>query len=135
MSNSPNSISTQQKLAFQKNKAARESFETVLSLIGEIPLDKINTERFWELLGKHCASQLGMILAPGAPMTDIEAARFEHNTISFGKYEGTPINEVPISYLCWIADLSFHAELQRYVNSDRGKQRIQDEDDGPEDDA
>ena len=55
------------------------------------------------------------------PMTDIEAKAYGDERMEFGHYAGTRIDEVPRSYLEWLADSSrtTAVQLSRYLKSNR----------------
>jgi len=54
-------------------------------------------------------------------MDDEEARKFEAETMTFGKYAGTPIGNVPPDYLLYLDENQFAAKLRRYVASERFK--------------
>jgi hypothetical protein len=64
------------------------------------------------------------------PMTDEESRRFEHTFIPFGKYATSPIENVPVAYLEWLADQSRNTwrNLHRYLNSPRIRAEREKED-------
>lgn len=56
----------------------------------------------------------------------------DESKIAFGKYEGTPLKDVPASYLLWLIDqdkfffstLSYHISLKEYIQDNmKGLQR------------
>jgi len=55
------------------------------------------------------------------PMTDTEAAAFEQQTITFGRYNGQAWSRIPTDYVIWLVNRS--APLQRYIQSARFKRR------------
>ena len=55
-------------------------------------------------------------------MSDDEAHRFGRTEIQFGKLAGTQYRDVPIEYLCWLADSALR--LQSYLRSSVGRRRI-----------
>ena len=62
------------------------------------------------------------------PMTAAQAIAFEAGCVPFGKYDGSPVGAVPIGYLCRLCDPSVWIEdLRRYLASERGKRRIEEE--------
>ena len=60
------------------------------------------------------------------PMTDDEARKFESESMTFGKYGGETIGNVPCDYLIYLDENPFAAKLRRYVASERF-QRHQEE--------
>lgn len=53
------------------------------------------------------------------PMDDAEARRFGQETMPFGKFAGTKMDEVPLDYLEWYADQPLQRQLIRYLKSRR----------------
>lgn len=56
-------------------------------------------------------------------MSADEAAAFEKRKIRFGIHECKCFADVPADYLAWIADSAL--EIQAYLRSERGKQRLE----------
>lgn len=82
--------------------------------------------RFWECLADG-AGHFIPTEDKDAVMTDVEAARFGKTPIDFGRHEGEQIDQVPLSYLAWLADTqrTFNKELCRYLNSKRTRRETQ----------
>ncbi len=58
------------------------------------------------------------------PMTDVQAKAFEDTPMKYGKHVGKRIGDVPIDYLCYLADPNeWTKDLKRYLASDRVKER------------
>lgn len=57
------------------------------------------------------------------PMDDAEARRYGKQSLGFGQHADEPIEDVPLEYLCWLADTSRQTwqSLHRYLNSPRIK--------------
>jgi len=66
-------------------------------------------------------SILGQPYSESRVMSDSDAKRYESNCIRFGKYLGTPIKDIPLEYLQWLADAQ--NELVAYLKSDVGRKR------------
>jgi hypothetical protein len=66
-------------------------------------------------------SILGQPFSESKVMTKAEAERYESNCIRFGKYLGTPIKDIPLDYLQWLADAQ--NELCAYLRSEVGRKR------------
>jgi hypothetical protein len=66
-------------------------------------------------------SILGQPYSESRVMTNSEANRYETNCIRFGKHLGTPIKDIPLDYLQWLADAQ--NELCAYLRSDVGRIR------------
>jgi uncharacterized protein (DUF3820 family) len=78
--------------------------------------------RFWEVIIELAQQQIGATPQTGseASMTDDEARRFGKQTITFGKFQGKPIDEVPIDYLEWYVDSQqFAKDVAKYLQSQR----------------
>jgi hypothetical protein len=60
------------------------------------------------------------------PMSDQEACDFERTKITFGKYAGQNIYDVPIGYLEWLSDQpdDYKRTIRRYLNSPRVRRLI-----------
>ncbi len=58
-------------------------------------------------------------------LDESKAVAFEKRFIEFGVHQGTAYKDVPIEYLTWLADKTL--ELQAYLRSDRGRQRMETE--------
>jgi len=63
--------------------------------------------------------------SPIPPMTDLEARRFEIETMQFGKYAGERFADIDPDYLAWLADASrdLWRKLHAYLRSDLVKRR------------
>jgi len=63
------------------------------------------------------------------PMDDKEAKEYGKQTLGFGQNAYEPIENVPLEYLCWLADQSRQTwqSLHRYLNSPRIKREQGDE--------
>lgn len=66
-------------------------------------------------------SILGQPYSEARVMSKADAERYESNCIRFGKYLGTPIKDIPLEYLQWLADAQ--NELVAYLRSDVGRKR------------
>lgn len=61
-------------------------------------------------------------------MNDAQAKAFESCTMPFGQFVGERIEVVPVGYLCRFSDPSpWVRDIKRYLASERGKQRIENE--------
>ncbi|MBX3422248.1 MAG: DUF3820 family protein [Pirellulaceae bacterium] len=58
-------------------------------------------------------------------MSDEEAREFEKTGIPFGAHKGKQFKDVPIEYLCWLADSTL--KLQSYLRSPIGEKRKESE--------
>jgi hypothetical protein len=83
---------------------------------------RILARRIWQCLEPYAA-----LPVPKAeslkPMTEPQARVFEVETMTFGKYIGRAIGDVPLDYLEWLSDASreFWQKCHRYLNSERVK--------------
>ncbi len=64
---------------------------------------------------------LGQPYSESRVMSQDDAERYESNCIRFGKYLGTPIKDIPLDYLQWLADSQ--NELCAYLRSEIGRKR------------
>ena len=62
------------------------------------------------------------------PEAEFNAMAFESHNMTFGQYTGVPIKEVPLEYLCWLADDKFIDNLRRYLKSDTVRERMRRDD-------
>ena len=64
------------------------------------------------------------------PMNEHQAKGFEAHTMTYGVHKEKLIADVPVSWLCWLVDPSYFRDaVKRYLLSDRGKLRIEQETD------
>lgn len=83
---------------------------------------------FWRELAKRVAAEHSEPAErPGendlTPMTDEEAKNFErHQTIKFCTHGAKAYGDIPMDYLCWLADSTL--PVLKYVRSERGRRRI-----------
>lgn len=70
-------------------------------------------------------SILGQPFSESRIMSDADAKRYESNCIRFGKYLGTPIKDIPLDYLQWLAGAQ--NELCAYLRSEVGRKRQETE--------
>ena len=63
------------------------------------------------------------------PMSDEEAAAFERDRSTFGKFIGAPYGTVDFSYLAWLADeqRKSYRQITRYLSNPRVKREWQEE--------
>jgi hypothetical protein len=63
------------------------------------------------------------------PMTDAESVRYGNERMRFGEFTGWRVEDVPLSYLSWLADASRQtwSELHRYLRSPRIQRQLRTE--------
>jgi hypothetical protein len=91
----------------------------------------ILARRIFEALAAWLPSVGPLAEAQPAPMSEAEARMFAATTLGFGSHADTPIGELPLMYLEWLADRSRQTwrDLDRYLNSPAVKRERQDETD------
>jgi len=110
---------------------SRKTAEAMFDLLAE-EAETFDTpearRRFWSLLAYRIAEHTGTIDDSPTktelprryrPMDEATAKRFEKQTMTFGKYTGEPISEVPLNYLEYLDSDEFRWDLHRYLQSDR----------------
>jgi hypothetical protein len=114
------------------NVKSRKDAEAVIALIDEL-LDSVGEQRkrSLEIVGKWVLSQLSgvgsEISIPGA-MSESKAAEFGKSHLCFGKYEGVLIEDIPLSYLEWLADQTdFQCLTRQYLRSMKALERYRQE--------
>jgi len=84
-----------------------------------------NDMQFMVGVARYCREFADTILGPMETqvvvMSKDEAEVYERLPITFGRYQGQEIRNVPIDYLCWLADSSI--KLQSYLRSSVGEKR------------
>jgi hypothetical protein len=67
--------------------------------------------------------------ATAQPMDDKEAKEYGKRSLGFGQHANEPIEDVPLEYLCWLADTSRQTwqSLHRYLNNPRIKTELEQE--------
>jgi hypothetical protein len=82
---------------------------------------RIVANRIEELVGPWRSGQDGKVPRPASfdPMDDLEASRFEHERVEFGKHAGDTWGSVPFSYMTWLADnsITLGRRLNRYLHN------------------
>lgn len=105
-----------------KRIAGRESACDAISLAKE---GKTSDQQFMIGVAKYCREFADTVLGPIETqvkvMTDEEAQAYEKSLMQFGRYATHKIKDVPIDYLCWIADSNL--KLQSYLRSLIGEKR------------
>ena len=95
----------------------------------EAPEDDASCEAYWLVLRQVCDEHLPrpeQTSSESPAMTDEQAREFGRCTqMPFGKHVGTYIDEVPLQYLEWYADLSFQPQLRKYLRSPRIKSELE----------
>jgi hypothetical protein len=86
-------------------------------------------ERVCQLAGIGTDHPKPRVMPP--PMTSSEAKAFEARTIRFGVYVGTPICNVPLSYLAHLTDPSpemdqFFRDVKRYLRNPAVQRMMED---------
>jgi hypothetical protein len=113
-------------MSIADNITARQDAEEIIAFIGDKP------QRFWELLAAHAAGQMPTrpVDPRMEPMSETEAARFEKQTLQWGKHQGEEIGSVPVGYLLFLAEGDeFTRKLRRYTASKVFAQRQDEEGD------
>ena len=98
-------------------KAGRDIAEQCIELASLKDLENESVDAFWDEIRKAMPSTEKQ----NSAMSSDEAEQFEHEKIEFGKHAGELYINVPIEYLCWIADQSIR--LRRYCQSERAQRR------------
>lgn len=119
----------ERKRLIGEKKAGRKSAEEILMVL-DVPASPIASVAFWERLREIVLEKAPLPKLPEEviPYTQDEAKKFGKEIIPFGKHEGRFIDEIPLTYLCWLADVSrsFSAKLVRYLRSDRIQYELKD---------
>jgi hypothetical protein len=65
---------------------------------------------------------------PIQPMTELEADRFERDTMHFGKHAGEKFSDIDVDYLAWLADASrdLWRKLHAYLRSDADAKELEE---------
>lgn len=115
---------------------SRKSADAALELLAEsVAGDPVH---FWKIIRDHAAAQLPVSPETAGPMTNDEAAMFDNYEMPYGKHKGQCVDEVPVSYLDWLAGETdpFKDKLRRYVQNERVRGRfaeeLGDDDEDPE---
>jgi len=99
---------------------ARHAAETIAELADEQAMKYGKV--FWEQLHKICCAHVPCLVAEEMKKSSMgmqESREFGRSVIDFGKHEGQRIDEVPMSWLEWYADLYFVDNIRRYLRSRR----------------
>lgn len=118
---------TDQKIL--RNKEAREKAQLAIEFLMELAKEltyESQQERLFEIVcdwiraHSHCKPPVS---APKTiPMSDQESKEFEKQKLTFGKFDGIRIREVPLDYLVWFADSSdqeIKDKIRSYLKSPR----------------
>ena len=108
--------------------AANRKARDVARQVWDLALDESKdfkqraSDEFWRFLaGVLKAAHPKLFLTKSVPisaMSPLEAKRFAHETMEFGKHSGKAIGDVPLDYLDWLAGQpDFHVRLNRYLRS------------------
>jgi len=106
-------------MTIEHNIAMRKAAEALVELAtSEYGRDK----RFWEVVRDHAIKCAPLPPAPRNPSTieplsDEDARRYGRGQITFGQHAGMRFDDIPISYLVWLADRN--VQLVRYIRSRR----------------
>lgn len=115
-------------MSIEDNVRCRKAAEEAFALVSDSLREELGGEP--ELLGKAwqqvCDAIAAVVQKPEEPakpiaskaMSDAEAKRFENSTMQFGKHKGELVKDVPLSYLSWIDEDTFRADLRRYLLRD-----------------
>ena len=111
-----------------RNIKDRQEAEELFELI----FDGDRRQRFWETIRDLAVAKLPQPKerVDSVPaMSDLASITFECQLMPFGKHQGREIGCVPVDYLIWLSEGGddFRRQLQMYFKSERGKQRIRDE--------
>ena len=117
-----------------RRKAARA--EAVA--LAELVRDTLDAAKFPDSRDIIC-TEVRKVVGPGSvgttpvpirPMSNTQSRAFDQEAMPYGKYKGHPVGNIPLDYLCWLADDrdAFVADLRRYCLS----RRVQDEQESPE---
>lgn len=115
----------------------RKLCETIFDMVAEearalqAAHGRAASESFWENFRTAFEGHFPASATPADehnPMSDVQARAFGERAIPFGQHKGRRVDEVPMDYLCWLADSpeDFKGELRRYLRSNR-LQREQDQ--------
>ena len=99
---------------------ARHAAETIAELADEQAMKYGKV--FWERLHKICCAHVPCLLAAyqrATAMNQQESREFGQEVIPFGKHQGIRVDEIPLDYLEWYADLDFVDKARRYLRSRR----------------
>ncbi len=107
---------------------ARQAAEAGLALLQEALEGDSN--HFWKIVRDFAETKVALSTKiSDLALTDIEASRFGAEEMPFGKYQGIPINSVPLQYLDWLVGEAddFRAKMRRYLLNDGVRERIRSE--------
>lgn len=101
-------------------KLASDCFQLVSDLIKESELSPEVKGAAWlrvcEMMYATASRRLPSEEATTTTMGDEEARRFEDGRMPFGKHEGEPLRDVPLSCLAWCDEKNdFSFDLRRYL--------------------
>ena len=108
---------------------ARKAAEAVIELLKE-SVDG-DPKHFWIIIRDTVLKEAP--LKPHAtqiiPMTDVEADRFEMETMPYGEFKLQPVGLVPMKRLDWYAGQTdeFRDNLRRYLANEKVKARVREE--------
>jgi len=110
-----------------RNKARNEA-ATIGELIEEAAshTESVAVDAFWDELRKFLPIKAIPTLPGLTAMSDSESREFGSRLMEFGKFAGTRINETPLEYLEWLADLPLAREFRRYLASRRIRAELED---------
>lgn len=116
------------------NVKARETASEILLLAGEeaSSMSLEHRQRFYKYLRDAALEIVPLPKQNGPalePMSDAESRRFGKTLMPFGKYADESIDNVPTSYLDWLAtsdDAIFIKQLNRYLASPRILAEVKD---------
>lgn len=103
-------------MGIRENVQAKKDFKEITQLVDSMEC----YDRTLELLRDWCLKRAP--LPPSThnftPMTEEEAVAFSHTQMPYGDQRGMFIREINASYIQWLANQTFHNDLQRYAASE-----------------
>lgn len=109
-------------------KEADEAFVFVREIAKAMSPDR--AAKFLAVVQLRIAKHLGLVdnSKPTPDRMDTKQAKaFERTAVTFGKYSGQHVGDVPLDYWDYILDDKFRADLRRYTRSNHAQRRADDE--------
>lgn len=82
---------------------------------------RIVANRVLGVIQSHLPSNMREAESKIEPFDDVQSRRYGQTPMTFGKFLGQKVDDVPTEYLAWLADSSRNTwrDLHRYLNSPR----------------
>ncbi len=111
-------------MSIEDNVKIRKTAQAVYDLAYDesLKLGDSDASKFWETIAQLIDFNIDPLTKQEydpKKMSDKEAKLFGHTTIPFGRHAGERVDDIPMSYLTWLADDGFIDNVRRYLKSDR----------------